>query len=178
LVPDIDFERYIISSFCGLTARNDRGDFIIETADPYSGFVNVALPPPGLTCSPVIGQKVAGILKKYGLVLIEKLNFKPHRRGINSIRASSSPKIRELLRQDPRYGKVVCRCEKVTEAEIIDAVQRGATTLDGVKFRTRAGMGRCQGNFCGPQSASILARALDQPLETITKNGPGSSYVI
>ena len=178
LVPDMDFERYIISSFCGLTARNDRGDFIIETADPYSGFVNVALPPPGLTCSPVIGQKVAGILKKYGLVLIEKLNFKPHRRGINSLRASSSPKIRELLRQDPRYGKVVCRCEKVTEAEIIDAVQRGATTLDGVKFRTRAGMGRCQGNFCGPQSASILARELDQPLETITKNGPGSSYVI
>jgi glycerol-3-phosphate dehydrogenase len=161
-----------------LTARNDRGDFIIETADPYSGFVNVALPPPGLTCSPVIGQKVAGILKKYGLVLIEKLNFNPHRRGINSLRASSSPKIRELLRQDPRYGKVVCRCEKVTEAEIIDAVQRGATTLDGVKFRTRAGMGRCQGNFCGPQSASILARELNQPLETITKNGPGSSYVI
>lgn len=178
LVPDMNFERYIISSFSGLTARNDRGDFIIETADPYSGFVNVALPPPGLTCSPVIGQKVAGILKKYGLVLIEKLNFNPHRRGINSLRASSSPKIRELLRQDPRYGKVVCRCEKVTEAEIIDAVQRGATTLDGVKFRTRAGMGRCQGNFCGPQSASILARELDQPLETITKNGPGSSYVI
>jgi len=178
LVPDMDFERYIISSFCGLTARNNRGDFIIETANPHSGFVNVALPPPGLTCSPVIGQKVAGILKKYGLVLIEKLNFNPHRRGINSLRASSSPKISELLRQDPRYGKVVCRCEKVTEAEIIDAVQRGATTLDGVKFRTRAGMGRCQGNFCGPQSASILAKELDQPLETITKNGPGSSYVL
>jgi glycerol-3-phosphate dehydrogenase len=178
LVPDVDFERHIIASFSGLTARNDRGDFIIETSDPYSGFVNVALPPPGLTCSPVIGQKVAGILKKYGLVLIEKINFNPHRRGINSVRASSSPKIRELLRQDPRYGKVVCRCEKVTEAEIIDAVQRGASTLDGVKFRTRAGMGRCQGNFCGPQSASILARELDQPLETITKNGPGSNFVI
>lgn len=178
LIPDVDFERHIISSFSGLTARNDRGDFIIEAAGKYRGFVNVALPPPGLTCSPVIGNRVAGILKENGLVLIEKPDFNPHRKGTNSLRASSSTKIRELLRQDPRYGKVVCRCEKVTEAEIIDAIQRGASTLDGVKFRTRAGMGRCQGNFCGPQSACILARELDQPFETITKKGPGSGYVI
>ena len=93
-------------------------------------------------------------------------------------RGTQWQQIRERIQQDPRYGKVVCRCEKVSEAEIVDAIQRGASTLDGVKFRTRAGMGRCQGNFCGPKSAGILARELDQPLEKTTKKGPGSGYVI
>jgi glycerol-3-phosphate dehydrogenase len=178
LVPDVDFERYIIASFSGLSARNDRGDLIVEAADHIKGFLNVALPPPGITCSAVLGKWVAQILKKNGLVLTEKSNFNPHRKGINSLRDSSVHQIRALALQDPRYGNVVCRCEKVSEAEIVDAIQRGASTLDGVKFRTRAGMGRCQGNFCGPQSASILAGELDQPLESITKKGPGSNYII
>jgi glycerol-3-phosphate dehydrogenase len=178
LVPDVDFKRYIIASFSGLTARNDRGDFIIEASDKYKGFVNVALPPPGITCSPVLGKRVAQILKNNGLVQTEKPHFHPYRKGINSIRDLSEPQIRERIQQDPCYGKVVCRCEKVSEAEIVDAIQRGASTLDGVKFRTRAGMGRCQGNFCGPNSAGILARELDQPLEKITKKGPGSNYTI
>lgn len=178
LVPDANFERYIIASFSGLTARNDRGDFIIEASDKYKGFVNVALPPPGITCSPALGKRVAQILKNNGLVQTEKPHFHPYRKGINSIRDLSEPQIREHIQQDPRYGKVVCRCEKVSEAEIVDAIQRGASTLDGVKFRTRAGMGRCQGNFCGPKSAGILARELDQPLEKITKKGPGSHYTI
>jgi glycerol-3-phosphate dehydrogenase len=72
---------------------------------------------------------------------------------------------------------VVCRCEKVTEAEIVEAIRRGATTLDGVKFRTRAGMGRCQANYCGPEVARILARELNQPVEQISKKGPGSCYI-
>jgi len=178
LVPAVDFERHIIASFSGLTARNDRGDFIIEASEKYKGFVNVALPPPGITCSPVLGKRVAQILKNNGLVQTEKPHFKPYRKGINSIRDSTAPQIRERIQQDPGFGKVVCRCENVSEAEIVDAIQRGASTLDGVKFRTRAGMGRCQGNFCGPKSAGILARELDQPLEKITKKGPGSNYTI
>ena len=178
LVPDVDFKRHIIASFSGLTARNDRGDFIIEASDKYKGFVNVALPPPGITCSPVLGKRVAQILKNNGLVQTKKPHFNPYRKGINSIRDSTAPQIRERIQQDPRFGKVVCRCENVSEAEIVDAIQRGASTLDGVKFRTRAGMGRCQGNFCGPKSAGILARELDQPLEKITKKGPGSNYTI
>jgi glycerol-3-phosphate dehydrogenase len=178
LVPNLDFERYIIASFSGLSARNDRGDLIVEASDHIKRFVNVALPPPGITCSAVLGKQVAQILKKNGLALTEKSTFNPHRKGINSLRGSSVHQIRELALQDPRYGNVVCRCEKVSEAEIVDAIQRGASTLDGVKFRTRAGMGRCQGNFCGPQSASILARELDQPLQSITKKGPGSNYII
>jgi glycerol-3-phosphate dehydrogenase len=178
LVPDVDFERHIIASFSGLTARNDRGDFIIEASEKCKGFINVALPPPGITCSPVLGKRVAQILKNNGLAQTEKPHFKPYRKGINSIRDLSAPRVRERIQQDPRYGKVVCRCEMVSEAEIVDAIQRGASTLDGVKFRTRAGMGRCQGNFCGPNSAGILARELDQPLEKITKKGPGSQYAV
>jgi glycerol-3-phosphate dehydrogenase len=178
LVPDVDFRRYIIASFSGLTARNDRGDFIIEASKKYPTFVHVALLPPGLTCSPAVGRRVVEVLKRNGLELRKKTNFNPYRKGINSIRDLSAPQISECVRQDPRYGKVVCRCEMVSEAEIVDAIQRGASTLDGVKFRTRAGMGRCQGNFCGPNSAGILARELDQPLEKITKKGPGSHYII
>ena len=83
----------------------------------------------------------------------------------------------ELVRRDSRYGHTVCRCEKVSEAEIVEAIRRGATTLDGIKFRTRAGMGRCQSNFCGPEVAAILARELHQPYEKVTKKGPGSVYV-
>ena len=86
--------------------------------------------------------------------------------------------VRELVGEDPCYGNVVCRCETVTEGEIIEAIKRGATTLDGVKFRTRAGMGRCQANFCGPKVTDILARELDQPFERVTKKGHNSSYLI
>lgn len=178
LVPDVDFKRYVIASFSGLTARNDRGDFIIEASDKVKGFVNVALPPPGITCSPALGKRVAKILKNNGLVQTEKPHFNPYRKGIDSIRDLSASQIREHIQQDPRYGKLVCRCERVSEGEIVDAIQRGASTLDGVKFRTRAGMGRCQGNFCSPKSAGILARELDQPLARITKKGPGSHYTM
>jgi glycerol-3-phosphate dehydrogenase len=82
------------------------------------------------------------------------------------------------VRSDSPYGRTVCRCENVSEAEIVEAVRRGATTLDGVKFRTRAGMGRCQSNFCGPEVAAILARELHQPYDEVTKSGPGASYVV
>jgi glycerol-3-phosphate dehydrogenase len=178
LVPNIDFETHMIASFSGLTARNSRGDFIIEASQINPAFVNVALPPPGITCSPAIGKQVAEILRMAGLRLIEKSNFTPYRKKIKKIRDSSLTEIAELARRDSRYGRAVCRCENVSEAEIVDAIQRGATTLDGIKFRTRAGMGRCQSNFCGPEVAAILARELHQPFEKVTKKGPGSVYVV
>ena len=177
LVPDADFEKHIIASFSGLTARNDRGDFIIEASEKYPAFIHVALPPPGLTCSPAVGRRVVEILKKNGLDLRKKTRYNPYRKGIKSLRRSSPEQMRELVRQDPHYGRVVCRCEQVTEGEIVEAIKRGATTLDGVKFRTRACMGRCQANYCGPEIVSILARELDQPFESITKKGPGSHYL-
>jgi glycerol-3-phosphate dehydrogenase len=178
LVPDVDFEKYIVASYSGLTARNDRGDFIIEASEKLPTFVNVAIPPPGITCSPAIGKRVVETLKDNGLRLREKTNFNPYRKSIRSLRGASPMQVRELVGEDPCYGNVVCRCETVTEGEISEAIKRGATTLDGVKFRTRAGMGRCQANFCGPKVTDILARELDQPFERVTKKGHNSSYLI
>jgi glycerol-3-phosphate dehydrogenase len=178
LTPDMDFETHIIASFSGLTARNNRGDFIIEASQKHPAFVNVALPPPGITCSPAIGKQAVEILRMAGVRLIEKPNFNPYRKAMKRIRDSSLTEMAELARRDSRYGHVVCRCENVSEAEIVDAIRRGATTLDGIKFRTRAGMGRCQSNFCGPEVAAILARELHQTYEKVTKKGPGSVYVV
>ncbi|MBW1705393.1 MAG: FAD-dependent oxidoreductase [Deltaproteobacteria bacterium] len=177
LVPDVDFEKNIVASFSGLTARNDRGDFIIEASEKLPTFVNVALPPPGITCSPAIGKRVVNILKDNGLRLREKMNFNPYRKSIKSLRGSSPMQVRDLIGKDPCYGNVVCRCETVTEGEIAEAVKRGATTLDGVKFRTRAGMGRCQANFCGSKVTDILAREQNQSFENITKKGRHSNYI-
>jgi len=177
LTPDIDFETHIIASFSGLTARNNRGDFIIEASQKHPAFVNVALPPPGITCSPAIGQHAVEILRMSGLRLMEKPNFNPCRKKMKRVRDSSLAEIAEFVHRDSRYGHAVCRCEKVSEAEIVEAIRRGATTLDGIKFRTRAGMGRCQSNFCGPGVAAILATELHQPYEQVTKKGPGSVYV-
>ena len=177
LVPDADFEKHIIAAYSGLTARNDRGDFIIEASEKYPAFIQVALPPPGLTCSPAVGRRVVEILKSNGLDLREKTRYNPHRKGIKSLRRSSPEQMRELVRQDQRYGRVVCRCEQVSEGEIVEAIKRGATTLDGVKFRTRASMGRCQANYCGPEITAILARELNQPFESITKKGRDSNYL-
>jgi glycerol-3-phosphate dehydrogenase len=178
LVPDVDFETHMIASFSGLTARNSRGDFIIEAAEKCPGFLNVALPPPGITCSPAIGKQAAEVLRAAGLSLAEKPDFNPTRRKMKRIRDSSLTEIAELVRRDSRYSRTVCRCEQVSEAEIVEAIQRGASTLDGIKFRTRAGMGRCQSNFCGPEVAAILARELGQPYEQVTKKGSGSVYVV
>jgi glycerol-3-phosphate dehydrogenase len=120
---------------------------------------------------------VVEILKRSGLDLREKTGFRPRRNGIKSLRKSTPAQIGELVREDPRYGRVVCRCKKVTEGEVVEAIRRGETTLDGIKFRTRASMGRCQSNYCGPALAAILAKQTGQPLENITKKGRGSYYV-
>jgi len=178
LTPGIDFESHMIASFSGLTARNSRGDFIIEASQKHPAFVNVALPPPGITCSPAIGKQAVEILRKSGLRLMEKPHFNPYRKKMKRIRDSSLREMSELVRRDSSYSHTVCRCEKVSEAEIVEAIRRGATTLDGIKFRTRAGMGRCQSNFCGPELAALLARELHQPYEKVTKKGPGSTYVV
>jgi glycerol-3-phosphate dehydrogenase len=177
LTPDIDFEPHIIAAFSALTARNSRGDFIIEASEKCPRFVNVALPPPGITCSPAIGRRVVEILRNAGLPLVEKRDFNPCRKAIERIRNSSFEAMADLVNRNSRCGHTVCRCEKVSEAEIVEAVRRGATTLDGIKFRTRAGMGRCQSNHCGPEVAAILARETHQPYDKVTKSGPGSSYI-
>jgi glycerol-3-phosphate dehydrogenase len=178
LVPDADFENHLLTAFSGLTARNDRGDFIIEASPRDPRFINVAIPPPGITCCPAIGDRVVALLKENGLNLNEKTGFNPYRRAIRSLRNSPAEEMGSLIGGNPHYGKVACRCEEVTEGEIKEAVRRGASTLDGIKFRTRAGMGRCQGNFCGPHLTAFLSETLNRPMDQITKKGPGSPYVI
>lgn len=178
LLPGVDFEKFIIASYSGKGAKVNRNDFIIEPSKKNKAFINVALPAPAVTCSPVIGRRVAEILRDCGVSLRSKADFNPRRVKKPCLRNASLDQIRVLTEEDSRYGRVVCRCEKVSEGEINDAISRGAATLDGVKFRTRAGMGKCQGNYCGMKVTEILARELRQPLKSITKKGPGSNILI
>jgi len=177
LVPSLSTKKgMIINSYAGLRADPDTGDFIIRSYPEVHGFINAAgIKSPGLTCAPAIAEKVASILETEGLELIEKEIFKPQRNSIpNPFRGRTLRKASELISQDGTYGRVVCRCEQVTEGEITEAIRRGATTVDGVKFRTRAGMGRCQGGFCTPRVIQILSKQLGIPQDRVTKCGKGS----
>ena len=178
LVPGLDLRKYVITAFSGLTARNNRGDFIIETSPKHPRFINVALLPGGLTAVPAVAKRVVEIIESTGFHLVKKTDFNPTRKAITRIRDLHIDKMQDVLSKNPLYGKIICRCEKVSEAEIVEAIKRGATTLDGVKFRTRAGMGRCQSNFCGCEIAEIISRELGLPYEKVTKKGDDSYFVV
>ena len=142
-------------------------------AEDAKGFIDAAgIESPGLSSAPAIGQYVRELLA--GLTeLKEKERFIETRKGIVRFAECSREAQQELIRQNPAYGKIICRCETITEGEILDAIHRplGATTLDGIKRRTRAGMGRCQAGFCTPKVMDILARELGLELKEIRKNG-------
>ncbi|HPT82834.1 MAG TPA: NAD(P)/FAD-dependent oxidoreductase [Limnochordia bacterium] len=177
LVPKLD-PRKIITQFAGLRASSDRGDFIIEFSPKVPGLLHLAgIESPGLTAAPAIAAEVPKMLEEQGLKLIPKENFNPRREGIVRFRELSRAEQDELIRQNPAFGRIVCRCETVTEGEIVDAIRRGARTLDGVKFRTRAGAGRCQSGFCQPVIMELLSRELGIPVEQVTKRGAGSEQV-
>lgn len=164
-----------ITSFCGLRAVGDSGDFIINS--PKNGFINLAgIESPGLSAAPAIAEYVADMLKEQGLELVEKADYNPIRKPQHAFRDASIEEKNEIIRQDSSYGKIVCRCETVTEGEILAAIRTnpGARDLDGVKRRTRAQMGRCQGGFCGPQIVELLSKELGIPYEEVTKSGKGS----
>lgn len=176
LVPSIQ-KRYIITNFSGL--RADAGeDFIIKAYENVPHFINVAgIKSPGLTCVPSIAKLVIEILKKQGVKLIPQKNFKARREEILKFRDLSFSQIDEIIKNNSDYGEIVCRCENVSVFEVKEAIRRGATTLDGVKYRARCGMGRCQGGFCTPKVLKILKEELKLPLEKITKKG-GNSYLV
>lgn len=171
----------IITSFAGLRAHlelND-GDFLIEQAEDAKGFIDIAgIESPGLTCAPAIGVMAAKLVQEL-LPAREREDFKATRQGIPEMASASEEERRELIQKNPAYANVICRCELVTEGEIMDAIHRplGATTVDGIKRRTRAGMGRCQSGFCIPKVVEILARELNQDIGEITKAG-GESYLV
>ena len=150
--------RQVITSFAGLRAHEDGHEFIIEEVEGAEGFI---------TC--------AGILKPE-----KKKAFQAVRKGILNPEKLRKEEYAGLIRQKPAYGNIICRCEKVTEGEILDAIHRplGARSLDGVKRRTRAGMGRCQAGFCSPRTMEILAREWGVSMEEITKSGKGSEIIV
>jgi len=169
-----------ITSFAGLRAYSDRHDFILEKSAKSDKFFNVAgIESPGLTSAPAIGEYVAEIASK-DLSLTKKANFNPIRKPDYFFKNLSVEEKNALIKEVPEYGKIVCRCESVTLGEILRAVRENpkATTVDGVKRRTRAGMGRCQGGFCQPVIVSVIAKELGIPYEQVTKSGKGSEINI
>ncbi|GAA0855701.1 NAD(P)/FAD-dependent oxidoreductase [Clostridium baratii] len=172
--------RESIRNFAGLRATPDRGDFIVEEAEDVKNFIDVAgIKSPGLSSAPAIAEDVVKILNGCGLELKENKNFNPRREEIVFMELSPEEKA-EVIKKDPRYGKIICRCESITEGEIVNAIHRsfGNITLDGVKRRCRPGMGRCQGGFCGPKVQEIIARELNIPMEDIYQEKDGSYILV
>ncbi len=171
--------RQIITSFSGLRAHEDGDDFILGEVSDAAGFFDAAgIESPGLTSAPAIGVYIAGLVAEKAKAS-QKENFKSTRKGILNPQKLSFEDRAELIKKNPQYGTIICRCEGVSEGEIVDAITRtlGAVSLDGIKRRVRAGMGRCQAGFCAPKTMEILARETDRTLEDICKNRPGSNIV-
>lgn len=176
-IKEIPFGK-TITSFCGLRAVGDTGDFIINS--PQDGFINVAgIESPGLSASPAIAEYVTEMLCEQGLNLSIKADYNPIRKSTHYFRELSLEEKNELIKRDKSYGRVICRCETVTEGEILEAIRQnpGARDLDGIKRRTRAQMGRCQGGFCMTYIAEILAHELKFSCEEITKCGGNSGII-
>ncbi|KGK89346.1 NAD(P)/FAD-dependent oxidoreductase [Clostridium sp. HMP27] len=172
--------KQVITSFSGLRAHSTIDDFIISEAEDVKGFINVAgIESPGLSSAPAIANMVEDMV-------VEKLSptknqkFNPVRQGIPKFREMNNEERKNLISKDPSYGKMICRCETVTEGEILSAIKRplGARDLDGIKRRTRAGMGRCQSGFCSTKIVTILSRELNIPEIEITKFGGESRLLI
>ena len=186
LVPSLE-ARDVIAVFAGLRPSGSTGDFLMEVhrqgatlCGRPGGFVNLAgIESPGLTAAPAIAQWVVEALRNHGLELKEKREYNPIRPAAPCFSELSRREQAALIEKDPRYGRIVCRCEMVTEGEIVRAIRAPipARTYDALKRRTRCGTGRCQGGFDTPRVIKILARELGiSPLE-VTKKGPGSELV-
>ena len=171
--------RQVITSFAGLRAHEDGHEFIIGEVKDARGFIDCAgIESPGLTSSPAIGEMVGNLIRDK-MNLEEKEDFISIRKGVLNPNTLDREQRNFLIQEKPEYGNIVCRCEMITEGEIIDAIQRplGARSLDGVKRRTRAGMGRCQTGFCSPKTMEVLARELHIPISEVTKSGGNSGII-
>ena len=167
-----------ITNFAGLRATSTTGDFVIN--NPLSGFFNAGgIESPGLSSSPAIADYIVKLMAKSGLQLTRKERWSGTRERVIRFRELSTEERCAVIAENPEFGQIICRCEQVTEAEIRRAIRGdvGARTVDGVKRRTRAGMGRCQGGFCSPRVMEILAEELNCGLDEITKYG-GNSYIL
>jgi len=172
LVPSVPLSA-TITQFAGLRAVADGDDFIIRPATGVSGLIHAAgIQSPGLTAAPAIAEMIVEILRAEGLSLQAKPDFCPTNPTRVLFRDQDAEEKQRLIIENPLHGRVICRCELVTEGDIVDAIHRpcGARTLDAIKRRTRAGMGRCQGGFCAPRITSILSRELNIPVPAVRKD--------
>ena len=179
LTPKLAAWRNNIRNFTGLRAEPDTEDFVIAAVEGAPNFIDAAgIKSPGLTAAPAIALRVVSILKDAGLALTAKESFHPIVERTLLIDLPEEEQT-ALIAQNPLYGRVICRCENITEGDIVDAIHRrpGASTLDGVKRRCRAGMGRCQGGFCGPNVQKIIARELGKPLQDVVLEQK-NSYIL
>lgn len=175
----------IITSFAGIRAHRPEDDFLIEEIKGAPGFIDViGIESPGLSCAPAMGEYVSELVKKsaeeHELFKIKKKSkWNGRRKGFTTLWDAKPEERDVMVKKNPAYGQMICRCEKVTKGEIEDAINRplGATTLDGLKRRVRSGSGRCQEGFCTPKLLEILAENLNCTVEDITKSG-GNSFVL
>lgn len=176
-VPGIRF-RENIRNFAGVRANSDRGDFIVEESAVPGFFDAAGICSPGLSAAPALARYLVGLMEEKGLVLEEKPGYDGSRKRVRFQELDDEAR-NALIARDPRYGRVVCRCETVTEGEVAACLRAPIppASINGVKRRVGAGMGRCQGGFCGPRVQEILARELGIDPAGIPLEGPGS-YIL
>lgn len=177
-VPKIPY-RQMITGFAGLRAHEAGDDFILGEPKDAEGFFDAAgIESPGLSSAPAIGEYLAAQIRKKGSFK-PKEHFILERKGFIEVSKLTIEERNVLIQKNPKYGTIVCRCEQISEGEILDAIHRtlGATSLDGIKRRVRQGMGRCQAGFCTPRTMEILSRELEIPMEKVCKNQPGSEMI-
>lgn len=177
-VKNIPYNK-VITSFAGLRPHEDGHEFIIKEVEDAENFIDCAgIESPGLASSPAIGVMVADILKEKAKLETKK-DFIEKRKGITKFMSLSNEEKNKLIKENHLYGHIICRCEKITEGEIVDTIKSpiGAKSLDGIKRRVRAGLGRCQGGFCSPKIMEILSRELNINILDITKSEKGSEII-
>jgi len=175
-VPSVNF-RQVITSFAGVRSSEKHDDFIIQASEKVENLVHAAaIDSPGLTSCVAIARQVVSILAGLGMPTDAKADWNGTREDPHAFRKMTDEEKDAFIKKNPAYGKIVCRCETVSEGEILAAIRSnpGATDIDGVKRRTRSGMGRCQGGFCMPYVMKLLAKEQGIPMEQVTKSGKGS----
>jgi glycerol-3-phosphate dehydrogenase len=179
MVPSIPLSK-VITSFTGVRASTSGGDFIIQSSARVEGLLHLAaIDSPGLTCCVSIARRAVQELEQMGLCLDKKEKWIATREDPRAFQTLSIQEKNAWIQRDPSYGRIVCRCEKISEGEILNAIRQNppARDLDGVKRRTRSGMGRCQGGFCAPHVMRLLGAELEIPQEEVTKSGGGSVMI-
>ncbi len=179
-VPGVSAQ-HAIKQYAGLRPVREPEGYYIQTHAQVGGYLGLSgIRSTGLTASPTVAKYVVNMLEEAGLELINDQNFNPHRKGIKNLADMTWEEREKMINQNPNYGQIICRCESITEGEIIQAINRplGAKSLDAVKRRVRAGMGRCQSGFCQPKVIAILARELGIPETRICKNEKGTEILV